>query len=97
MSHPAGVLSWQHAEVLYWESVGVWGLVRWDLALPGGAAAAAAVASSCSQVGATIGLTVDRSGRGISDAPIHCRPLGVAGEEECPERGGWLWLRSSFR
>ena len=60
---------------------GAWGPIGRDPALPGGAAAA----SSHAQVGATTGPTVYRSGCRLPDAPSGRRPLGVVGEEECPD------------
>ena len=81
MAHPEGVLVRHQAEALDRVRVGVWGLVGWDPALSGGAAAA----SSRAQVGAAIVPIIDRSRRRLLEAPRRCRHLGVAGEEYCPE------------
>ena len=81
LAHPAGVLVRQQAEALDLVKVGVWGLVGWDPELSG----VAADASSRAHFGAAIVPIIDRSRCRLPEVPRRRRPLGVAGEEYCPE------------
>ena len=86
MTHSAVVLSQQQSEALDWACVGVWGTIVQGPVLTRGATTAAA--SSRAQSGASVVPTVGGSRCRILYTPSPRRPLGVTGEEQCPEVGG---------